>query len=164
MTELNNDALPVREIIKEIDKIKKDEVHPFIALDGSEHPNIQSVEEANERYWKLIIPKTTEFNTTDNETILIPPSIQISYYKNVFDFLKNNNLNYNEWERYYHFFQNKLNSNALTPEFTLLFANVLLSAVVLRETTIEETRYQEQVAILIGNIADLQQTEDQTRK
>ncbi len=75
MTELNNDALPVREVIKEIDKIKKDEVHPFIALDGSEHPNIQSVEEANERYWKLIIPKTTEFNTTDNETILIPPSI-----------------------------------------------------------------------------------------
>ncbi len=73
-------------------------------------------------------------------------------------------MNYNEWERYYHFFQNKLNSNALTPEFTLLFANVLLSAVVLRETTIEETRYQEQVAILIGNIADLQQTEDQTRK
>ena len=134
--------------IKEVQK-------PLIALDGSEHFSIESLERANKEYWDRIITKSAKFKTLSQEEILLHPSIQIMYYQNVIAYLKKSYLKYNEWKRYYEQFKNKLSLNNMTPEFALLFAETLYRALVIPENDDNKIEYDEKIGHLLEIIEEL---------
>ncbi|MCM1053056.1 MAG: hypothetical protein NC483_03695 [Ruminococcus sp.] len=147
----------------EIPKINKEVLYPFRALDGSEHSSMKEAELANERFWRQIIPESTEFNTVAKGPALIEPEIQIKYYKNLLNHFSTNIVDYKPWANQYEIFMLRLESNKITPELALLLARVLLSTVVIRETSAEEVKYQQQINELLGKITDLEQLQGQTR-
>jgi len=140
--------------------MENSKINLFIALDGSEHALKESCEQANEEYWKKIIPESSEFTTIDGKTMLVKPEAQIEYYKNILGYLTTQKLLYSDWFKHFELLTRKITLNNITPELAVLYAKSLLGAFVIPSTPQDERNRIDHSITLLGIINEFRNNEE----